>query len=232
MFEPAAGVSVAVDYFYVEKKDQLAVLSADTILADPNDLTLYNRYSNRFVRNAAGTTLYVDQPIENLGGLRTAGFDLDVRTRLTPAFARVSIGLSGTYITKWEQQAGKDSPFVSYLGNSLNGGNVYPRWQHVASVDLERGPVTASIEQTYHAGWTETFQLGGTHRIPSHSRINMSLKFQAWRGLAVKLGVRNVLDESPPFTDVSSNGSHAQGWANAVADPRGRFWYTTISYKF
>ena len=48
----------------------------------------------------------------------------------------------------------------------------------------------------------------------------------------MKLGVRNALDHLPPYTDVSSNGSHAAGWANAIADPRGRFWYTVVTYSF
>ena len=114
---------------------------------------------------------------------------------------------------------------MSYLGNSFNGGNAYPRWTHVASVDMERGPWLGTIEQTFTNGWTEAFAGGGTHHIPSVSRVNMAVKYSGIRHFAIKLGVRNILDHLPPYTDVSSNGSHAAGWANAVADPRGRFWY-------
>ena len=90
VLEPVRAVSVAVDYWKIVKKDNIGVLTADTILAT-GDLTLYNQFRNRFVRNAAGTTLYVDQPAENLGGLRTAGLDVDVRTRLS-AFRGMEIG--------------------------------------------------------------------------------------------------------------------------------------------
>jgi iron complex outermembrane receptor protein len=233
LLEPTPGMSFAVDYWRIEKKDAIGTVTADTILANPNDLTLYNRYIARFHRSPIGTTLFVDQPLENLGGLKTAGWDLDAKVRFNPGFAKATLSFVGTYLTEWKRQSGKDFPYVSYLGNSFDGGNAYPRWTHVASLDFERGPWLATIEQTYTAGWIEAFQAGGTHEVPGVSRINLAGKYTGlWKGLSIKVGVRNVLDDLPPYTDVSSNGSHAAGWANAVADPRGRFWYTVITYSF
>ncbi len=232
VLEPIPSHSLALDYWRIEKKDAIGSITADAILGNASDRTLYNRYIARFHRSPIGTTLYVDQPLENLGQLKTAGWDVDLKARHNPGFAKVSLSFVGTYLTEWKTQLGSDFPFVSYLGNSFNGGNAYPRWTHVASVDLERGPWLCTIEQTYSAGWTEAFQAGGTHKIPGVSRINLSTKYSGIKHLAVKVGVRNVHDDLPPYTDVSSNGSHAAGWANAVADPRGRFWYTAVTYSF
>jgi iron complex outermembrane receptor protein len=232
LLEPAQGLSIALDYWRIEKKDQIGTVTGDAILANPADLTLYNHYIGRFVRSAAGTTLYVDQPLENLGGLKTAGWDIDAKARFDAGFAKMLFSFGGTYLSEWKSQLSGDQPYRSFLGNSLNGGNAYPRWTHVAAVDLERGPWLGTVEQTYTAGWTEAFLAGGTHRIPSTSRVNLALKYTGIRKLAIKVGVRNVADRLPPYTDVSSNGSHAAGWANAVADPRGRFWYTFVTYTF
>ena len=79
---------------------------------------------------------------------------------------------------------------------------------------------------------SEAFAAGGFHQVDATSRVNLSAKYSGIRHVAIKVGVRNVFDDLPPYTDVSSNGSHAAGWANAVADPRGRFWYTVITYSF
>ena len=163
-----------------------------------------------------------------IGTLSVFGYQM----RFNPGFAKVTLSFVGTYLTEWKSQAGKDFPYMSYLGNSFNGGNAYPRWTHVASMDFERGPWLGTIEQTYTLGWTEAFQGGGTHEVPGVSRINLAAKYSGFRNLTLKLGVRNVLDHLPPYTDVSSNGSHAAGWANAVADPRGRFWYGVITFNF
>ncbi len=232
LLEPVQGASLGLDYWRIEKKDAIGSITADAILANPDDHTLYNQYAARFHRSTIGTTLFVDQPLENLGGLKTAGWDVDAKMRFTPAFAKVSLSFVGTYISEWKTQLGKDFNYVSYLGNSFNGGNAYPRWTHVASLDAERGAWLCTLEQTYTNGWTEAFAGGGTHHIPSVSRINLATKYSGIKHLAIKVGVRNAMDRLPPYTDVSSNGSHAAGWANAVADPRGRFWYTTLTYSF
>lgn len=231
VIEPLQSVSVALDFWSIQKKDNIGVLTADTILAT-GDLTLYNQFSHRFVRNAAGTTLYVEQPAENLGKLRSAGWDVDVRAKMAAPGGTVGMSFAGTYVSKWELQNSKDSPFTSYLGNSFHGGVAYPRWTHVAAADYTTGPWNVVLEQTFTNGWVEAFQLGGTHKIPSHSRVNLAVAWTGYRGLTLRVGARNVLDHLPPFTDVSSNGSHAQGWSNSVADPRGRIWYVNVGYKF
>lgn len=232
LLEPTQVLSAAFDYWRIEKKDQIGTITGDTILANPNDLTLYRRYISRFVRSAAGTTLYLDQPLENLGGLKTAGWDVDLKARIPTRYARLAVSLSGTYLSEWKLQNGKDLSYVSYLGNSFNGGNSYPRWSHVVGIDAEQGPWLCTVEQTFTAGWTEAFAAGGTHRIPSTSRVNLGVKYSGIRGLGIKVGVKNALDHLPPYTDISSNGSHAAGWANAVASPLGRYWYTVVSYSF
>jgi iron complex outermembrane receptor protein len=230
--EPFTAASIAVDYWRIEKKDQIGTVLADAILANPDDLTLYNRYISRFVRTPLGTTLYVDQPLENLGGLKTAGWDVDARYRFDAGFAKVTLGFAGTYWEEWRFQLGSGFPFTSYLGNSYYGGNAYPRWSHVLSADFENGPWLVTLENTWTVGWTEAYAGGGTHGIPDISRVNMALRWSGIRNLAIKLGVRNVEDKLPPYTDISSNGSHAAGYPNAQASPLGRFWYTSISYSF
>jgi len=233
LWEPIRPLSLAIDYWNIEKKDAIGSITADTILANPDDLTLYNRFQSRFVRAANGVTLYVDQPLENLGELKTSGFDVDARASLdAPYGTKMVLSFTGTYIDTYELQPGRDLPFISYLGNSFNGGNAYPRCTHVASIDMSNGPWGGTLEQTYVNGWTEAFQNGGTHTIPSTSRINAQVRYMGIKKLALKLGVRNLMDRLPPYTDVSSYGSHAAGWANSFADPRGRFWWGSVTYTF
>jgi len=230
--EPVRALSVAIDYWRIEKKDQIGTVLADAILANPNDLTLYNRYISRFVRTPIGTTLYVDQPIENLGDLKTAGWDIDAHYRWDPGYGKFLVGFQGTYWTEWKFQLGKDFPLTSYLGNSFFGGNAYPRWNHVVSLDYSTGPWLATLENTYTSGWTEAFTAGGTHSIAAITRWNLAGTWTGIKNLALKLGVKNLEDKLPPYTDVSSNGSHAAGYPNAQASPLGRFWYTTVTYSF
>ena len=50
--------------------------------------------------------------------------------------------------------------------------------------------------------------------------------------LSLRLGIRNLFGDEPPFTAVSSFGSHAAGYAASFTDPRGRFFYVTAGYRF
>ena len=57
-------------------------------------------------------------------------------------------------------------PIASYLGNSFNGGNAYPRWQHVLRSTTSAAPGSRRSSRRTPSGWTEAFLGGGTHEIP------------------------------------------------------------------
>jgi iron complex outermembrane receptor protein len=207
------------DYWNIEKKDAIGTVTADAILANPNDRTLYNRYISRFHRSPIGTTLYVDQPLENLGDLKTSGWDVDAKVRFDSGFGRFTVGLVGTYVSEYKQQLGPGFPMVSYLGNSFNGGNAYPKWQHAASWTTSAGPGSPPWSRpTPTAGRRRSSRAARTRSRASRASTS-ALKWSGIKDVSFKLGVRNVMDDLPPYTDVSSNGSHAAGWANAVGDP-------------
>src|SRR5258708_3711428 len=85
LVEPVQGISMGLDYWRIKKKDQIGQVSADIVLANPNDLTLYNRYITRFHRTPAATTLYFDQPLEHLGDFDTSGCRLAAKGLFNPA---------------------------------------------------------------------------------------------------------------------------------------------------
>jgi iron complex outermembrane receptor protein len=70
------------------------------------------------------------------------------------------------------------------------------------------------------------------HKVKDSSRWNMAVGWKPMPALALRVGARNVFDQDPPFTAVSSYGSHVTGYAGSFVDPRGRFWYLSASYQF
>ncbi len=53
--------------------------------------------------------------------------------------------------------------------------------------------------------------------------------FRAWlNGVSITLGMNNVMDLDPPF--VAS--SFENGYDEAAADVKGRFWYVALTKKF
>jgi iron complex outermembrane receptor protein len=239
LLEPMPWLSTSLDYWRITKRDQIDVLTGDALLTDP---TLLARFGSRIHRTADGFISYIDTPVENLGGLRTDGVDLEVKTRWNLGdMGRLTASLAGTYIAAWNRQNYAGGPFVGYAGTGGDGGTVQPvpRWQHVLTFDWQQGPWGVTLENAFVKGWTESAELvdaniggGISHRVKDSSRWNLATAYTGIKNFTLRLGVRNLFDKEPPFTASSSHGSHAAGYAASFVDPRGRFWYAVASYQF
>lgn len=237
--DPLPWLTATLDYWQIAKKDQIGQITGDAIMSDP---TLYEQYGSRIVRGAEGYITYINQPVENLGGLRTSGLDMSLRTRWNLAgMGRFGVELDATYLTEWEQQNGKGTPYVSYLGSAGDGSKIQPvpRWQHTLAGDWQWGDWGVRLENVFVKGWTESAGLVEAnvgalveHKVKDSNRFNLQLQYSGFDKLGLRLGVRNLFDEEPPFTAVSSYGSHAAGFAGSFTDPRGRFYYASATYKF
>jgi iron complex outermembrane receptor protein len=237
VFEPTRNVSIALDYWDIRKTDQIGVITGDTLMTDP---ALYAKYKSRVKRTSAGFISYIETPVENLGGLKTSGVDLDVRTSFDLAsMGKLGVSFSGTHVLKWEQQNGKDTPYTDYAGQSAGGNAPVPTWQHTLAFDWAYQNWNVSLENVYTKGWTESAALVNTnlgvdapYQVKDTNRWNMSVGYRGFKNLKLTVGARNLFDKEPPFVASSSYGSHAAGFAGSFADPRGRFWYATANYQF
>ena len=239
VLEPMKDVSASLDYWEISKSDQIDSIGGDALLTDT---ALYARYKSRIRRTADGFISYIETPVENLGGLRTAGIDLNVKAAWTLAgLGRLGVELDGTYITRWTRQNGKDGPYVSYLGTAGDGATVQPvpRWQHTLVFDWANGAWGARLENQFVKGWTESAALvdanvgvATDYHVKDSDRWNLSGAYTGIKNLTLRLGVKNLFDKAPPFTASSSYGSHAAGYAASFTDPRGRNYYAAASYKF
>ncbi|HEY9107346.1 MAG TPA: TonB-dependent receptor [Roseateles sp.] len=242
VFEPVRDLSIAIDYWNIQKKDQIGVIGGDAIMADTD---LYTRYKTRIHRLPAPNPAfvsYIETPVENLGELKTNGIDVDVKAGWgLGAMGRLGVSFAGTYVMKWKQQNGKDTPFVSYEGTAGDGAGVQPvpKWQHTLGFDWTLGAWNVSLDNVFVKGWTESAGLVDAnvgvaveHKVKDSSRWNMAVGWKPTSTLSLRLGARNLFDQDPPFTAVSSYGSHVTGYAGSFVDPRGRFWYVTANYQF
>lgn len=237
--DPLPWLTTTLDYWQISKKDQIGQVTGDALMADPD---LYAAYNSRIVRGVDGYITYIDQPVENLGGLRTAGVDMSLRTRWNLGSAgRLGLEFDATYLTQWEQQSGKGRPYVDYVNTAGDGGGVQPvpEFQYTLAGDWQWGSWGMRLENVFVKGWTESAGLVAAnvgveeaHKVKDSSLWNLQMQYSGLKGFVFRLGVRNLFDQEPPFTAVSSYGSHAAGFAGSFTDPRGRFFYGSATYKF
>jgi iron complex outermembrane receptor protein len=239
LLEPVNWLSVGVDFWSIIKKDQISLITGDALLTNPE---LLAALGDRVHRLPDGFISFIDVPVENLGELRTTGWDVDAKARWDlENLGRLTVSVAGTYLSKWERQAFKGGPFTGYVGTAGDGGTVQPlpRWQHTLAFDWQQGPWGVTLENVFVKGWTESAQLVEAnvgvreeHEVGDSDRWNLSGTYTGFKDLALRVGVRNLFDQAPPFTAVSSYGSHAVGYAASFSDPRGRFLYATLNYRF
>jgi len=239
VLEPVKWISASLDYWNIQKKDQISVITGDAILTDP---ALLAKFGGRIHRTADGFLSYIDTPVENLGDLKTSGIDIDITTRWNlESLGKLTASVNGTYVDTFKRQAYADGPFTDYAGTAGDGGSVqpHPRWQHTVSFDLQQGVWGVALQNVFVKGWTESAELvnanigvNAPYHVKDSSRWNLSGIFTGLKDVTVRVGVRNLFDEDPPFTAVSSYGSHAAGYAASFTDPRGRFYYASLGYQF
>ncbi len=237
VLEPMRNLTIALDYWNIQKRDQIGVITGDTLMAEPG---LYAKYKSRVKRTSAGFISYIETPVENLGELKTSGLDLDVRSSFDlAALGRLGVTFTGTRIMKFEQQNGKGLPFTDYVGKSLGGNAPVPDWQHTLGFDLTQGAWNVALENTFTKGWTESASVVDTnlgvnapYKVKDTSRWNLALSYRGFKDLRMTVGARNLTNAEPPFVASSSYGSHAAGFAGSFADPRTRMWFVAATYQF
>jgi len=239
VFEPTKDYSIGVDGFYVAVKDTIRpAFSTAQILLDPV------RFSSFIVRGApdgnasgVGPILGILQQNTNAGRTNVSGVDLDLKGRIynTPA-DKVTLRLDGTYFTRYDVQNVLDGSFGTVINTPVNGGiGVVLRWRHVASATFEHGPFGLTFQNNYQVGYRDVLTslqpaTATTGSVGSYTTWDTQLTYSGIKALKLTLGVKNLADKDPPYTNYG--GGFVGGYDLSYADVRGRFVYGSASYKF
>jgi iron complex outermembrane recepter protein len=241
VFEPVNNASVAIDYFNIEVKDLITTnIGQPTILAD---LAQYGHLVTRGAPSGGlpGPIIDIDQTNINLGRAELDGFDLDARAALPTAFGRFTFQLSGTYFNHYDTE-NPDGSFTSQVDTAANSatGGVIVRWRHYASVSWQRGSWTTTLAQRYQKRYydmpsTLGAALDPNYTVPhvgSYTLYDVQGSYSGFKGLTLTLGVKNVLDKDPPYSNLGGQAAFQGGYDPTYADVRGRFFYGRAVYRW
>ncbi len=233
VWEAAKGLSVAVDYWKINKRDYIGQLDEYAIF---NNFAYYE--PTNIVRgpvdpaypNLPGPIQTVLLLNQNLGNVRTSGFDVDVSWRgPVTSFGRFGFGLNGTYISVWKIQP-EGSTYVSGVGGPPTVAGPIPRWRHYASLNWDYGPWGATLAQTYQSGYEDANNTDlprPPRSVSPYDIWDIQGRYAGFKNTTIVLGIKNLMDRAPPFTNVAP-----AGWDPIYADPRGRMFYAQLTYAF
>lgn len=241
--EPVRDLSIAADLFKINLKDQINNgITPSVILADTASLAKYASLVQRGPVDPAfpalpGPISLIDQSNLNIGRIIVTGVDFDNKWRLQAGdMGRLTLAYSGTYFITYDAQ----NPDGSYTGaiSQVNGatGGVVPRLKTYLSASLTRGDWSGTLAYNWQRGY---YDLGNspffdlpTRRVGNYETFDAQLQWGGIRNLQLTLGVRNLLNRDPPFTNAGGQTSFQSGYDPQYADPRGRFVYLGANYSF
>ena len=116
------------------------------------------------------------------------------------------------------------------------------RWKHTLGFAWSRGDWSHSLTQVYRHGYRdeEPTSVSTGHYIPSqwdpdvdrYITYNYSTTYSGFDALRLTFGIKNLLDEDPPFTAHKNDWASGAGWEPRIADPRGRAYTLMVQYDF
>ncbi|MES2148415.1 MAG: TonB-dependent receptor [Pseudomonadota bacterium] len=234
VIEPTKRSTISIDYWNVRMTDMLANLPEQAYFLDPV------KYNDLFVRNADGTLAFIKNVTMNLGGQKAAGIDISggyVFPEMAAGLFKVR--LDGTYLTQFDNQLEKDSPFVSNIGQfglASNGTTsslpiITFRWKHTLTMQWSKGDWAAQLTQNYNSKYTDQNLIAAQYyrNINSYKVWNMTTTYNGIKHVQIVGGITNLLDANPPVTNHSG---YSFGYLSSAASPIGRSFNLRATYNF
>jgi iron complex outermembrane recepter protein len=239
-FEPMAGLTLGLDFYWIRLKQQIGVLDTDDVFTNPA------AYPNTYKRNPAGnlatdgsqcpdpaTCGYVDLRTQNLGGLNTNGVDLSAKYQMRAAgIGDVGFALNSTYVTKYEYQNYENGAWIQNAGIYSGAGPVF-RWQHNASVNWTGQMFGAGVALHYKSGYVDGALAPSAPADASVSSYTTLDAYGSWlpkKGISLTLGVKNLGDINPPLS--YQTRTFQAGYDPRFTDPTGRTFYLRGNFTF
>jgi len=235
---PFEGFNFSVDYWDIELEDAIGNINPEEIVTNCA-LTGDAVFCDNVQRTSGSGSLWIGdgQVVAtnvNLGKLHWEGVDLSANYDVEIAGGMLKANLIGTYMLSKEYD---NIPGVSEaydcVGTLDNSCFAQPEWRHVLTLSYDMDTFWRATAKWRYFGEVsdysgdDTLAQGG---ISSQSYLDLKGSFTINEYTSLLVGVNNVLDKEPPLLGGSLSTN-----ANAIAgyyDTLGRYFHTTISFKF
>ncbi|MEM8513990.1 iron complex outermembrane receptor protein [Massilia sp. MP_M2] len=232
VFAAGKHVSASLDYWNIKRTNLISEIGDDIILGN------LAKYGDLVYRDEDGLIDYIELRKDNRGAQLARGIDLALTVRgIDTAIGRFGGRLNGTYVLTSNIQNAPGDAFVSNLNRFVTDG-VVQRWRHTVSFDWDRGPLSASLQNTFSSGYEDQNtainiddgSVVAANRVKRYSLWDLSGAYAVDAHLKLRVGVQNLFDKSPPY----SNQAYyfLSGYDPSYTDPRGRRFYASANYSF
>jgi iron complex outermembrane receptor protein len=220
--------SVEVNYYRIAVNGAIQQVDPATILA--------NCYVNNdpvacaaVPRTASGQITQIQGVLQNIGGIRTNGFDVNLSARLpTRGIGQFVLTANHSFLGKYDEliPTATGTQVVHRRGTEIGSPyNGYPHLRVVDSIDWTLGQVGATLVGRYNSKLTES----DGHTISARAYLDGQLRWAPafMQDLGFAVGVNNILDKDPPTCTTCGIPNYDPN----LYDIPGRYIYGRISFK-
>jgi len=243
-------LSIAVDYFDYEIRDEIGQLETSDILGGCYGSAVYpNNFCDLFERNPPNAAANPNQITTvqntyiNINRQRTRGYDLQVNYDSDFSFGKVSLDGQVTYTMEDVVQLFSSAAAGGFTTEDQIGYIGRPKTVGIANASLERGDWTFSW-QGFYTSSTENRDLNPTFTYLGYAGAVRDIKagWQLRHALSaaynqgdwgIVMGVRNLTDKDPPLMSTGTATRYGNVPAFATQyDWYGRTYFVRLNYKF
>ena len=239
LLQPLDNAAISLDFWTLDYRDVIAQGRSFQAIVDddcrddgmPND--------PRVSRDSSGQLSVVTTDYENVGAVRSQGFDLNAYHDLETFAGDFRVTADATLLTQFDVDSSGDG-FVDQLGNrnDTNGFAPTPELRFNVGITWRRAAQSAGFTVRYVDSYRND-EVAPRPKIRSWTTLdaNYSYTFERLFGGETTLyfGARNLLDEDPPALPTGRPGIHRHnlrpGFDGFVHDIKGRTLYARFRTK-
>ena len=232
IFEPLDNLSIALDGFWIKRRNEITHLDPDYVLAHES------QYPGVVVRNPDGTINTMNLSYSNLGSTRVFGYDIEVKgSQNIGEIGKLGVVAAYDRIPHYDVANVPGAPEVDYAGTYLQ-----PKDRVRIGFTFDRGPWTAGLTFNYTGKYQYNFTPDsgpciystGAHpelcTLKSVLTTDLFLGYKGFKNLELGLVIKNLDNVQPPI-DAHLDGYLSLG-NSTYHDLMGRYFLATAKYTF
>ncbi|SDH04018.1 MULTISPECIES: TonB-dependent receptor domain-containing protein [unclassified Duganella] len=256
VLEPVKGSNLSLDYWHIERKDEIGLKSTDDLLASEADqpegvITRGALASDKTFTAAeraqygvtTGPLLSTSGRFENVSRTKTSGIDLSANTRFDTGIGRVDLGLNATRLLQLKNFSSTRNDY----GDNLAGRYSYPKTVANLTSTLRTGAFSNGLRLVYQSktslhgdffdevytdqGCVDLEWNASECQVKAYGRLDYTFSYSGIKDLTLSLYVRNITNRRPPL-DLREFSEQGGVIPQNIADVQGRSVRVTAEYRF
>jgi iron complex outermembrane receptor protein len=249
VLQPIEDMGITLDYYRILLKNTIGSIPVQAIYGNPAGFT-----SSYVLNNSGGLTPsiqeatschpytsatcgYILQNFLNTGRATTDGIDLSIQYQQHTPIGTFREDLEGTAVTQYLLQQYSGGPNLNLAGwyNEIPSGlNVAYKWSHNLRVDWTSPDKMwgGGLSNRFYSQYVDEYPdgAGNQREVGSYTLFDAYASYKPVEQMTVLLGIKNMFDKAPPFTNAYQS-NFAAGYNALTADPRLRSFYIDVRYK-